>query len=286
MAPTKQEIILQIANGKVQTALENLVQQTGQLQDKEMQQRCILLYSQLSQLKNSFGAGTIDNKTYQLELNRITEAALKAAQDLPATQHQQQYHTPPPYQQHGTYQQQSSSSGWKTWGILLTGAGGVVVLLIIVGLMMEQPATNSALPTTSFIEANPGGGAKSTPGSSSVTKPTEPAVTVNPYDKYVGTWEGAMNVGGMVIGGLHISLNSNNQYYSTFKNPYDGSLLAEDKGSWLISNNGLLSLNSVQGAKEVYNTQWDNSNRFAATMVDGPTPELIGAVVVFAKLNN
>ena len=128
MALTKQEVIRQIQQGKVQSALEGMVQLSGLARDKEVQQRCVLLQSQLSQLNAKFGMGTFDNKTYQLELNRITQAALEIAYDMPTVvQAPPQYARPQysPVTQH-------SSSAWKTWGILLTGAVGVVVILAMI----------------------------------------------------------------------------------------------------------------------------------------------------------
>ena len=286
MALTKQEIMLQIAQGKIQTALENLIQLSGQLKDKEMQQRAILLFSQLSQLKNTFGNGTIDNKTYQLELNRITEASLQVAQELPAgQQHVHQAHAGS--QQQYARQAPQSGSGWKTWGILLTGAGGLLVILVIVAQMMN-PGTqdNTGLPQQNFKEANPA--SQLTPSQRTVPTTAQPIETqkiTNPHDKYVGVWQGTMNVAGMVIEGLTINLNANNQYASTMSNPADGSPLNSDQGTWTISENGLLVLRSVGGMKEVYNTNWVNNNLFNATFVDGTNQELIGLAVVFSRRN-
>lgn len=291
MALSKQEIIRQIQQGKVNFALDAMVQVSGVARDKELQQRCVLLQSQLSQLNNKFGMGTIDNKTYQLELNRITQAALDMAYELPSMTQ-----APPQYNQ-GQYHSGSHSSGpapgsaWKTWGILMTGGVGVLVIIIIIGSMMNngaqpgaglplQPSGGNPSTTTNYVVPtdNPGTG-----NVVSTKTPSEPQKAPNPHDRYVGSWEGAMNIGGVSLAGLTIVLNSNNRYVSYMRNPADGTMLGSDQGTWIVTEGGLLVLNAQGGAKEVYNTSWNSARQFNATLVDGSSPEFVGMVVAFAK---
>jgi len=73
MVLTRQDIIKQIQQGKIQAALEGMVQLSGQTRDKDLQQRCVLLQGQLAQLNSKLGLGTLDNASYQLGLNRIAK---------------------------------------------------------------------------------------------------------------------------------------------------------------------------------------------------------------------
>jgi hypothetical protein len=285
MVQNKHDIIRQIQQGKVKTALEGIVKLSGLARDKEIQQRCLILQSQLSQLESNFGMGTFDQKTYQLEQNRITQAALDLVYMLPDV-----VAAPPQYQAQGTAYNQStpSSSGWKTWGIMLTGAVGLMVVLLMISQMMNMDQGNSvtsqpgSAPVNTLAQQN-----QPTTQSSSapltVSKIAEPEA-VNPHDKFVGSWSGSMSIAGMVLGGLNINLRPGNRYTSAAIDPSSGAHLASDAGSWSISENGFLVLQSDLGNKEVYSVHWNSAGQFNATFVDGTNAELAGLTVSFSKL--
>ncbi|MBN8677881.1 MAG: hypothetical protein J0M29_06625 [Chitinophagales bacterium] len=282
MAPTKQEIIRQIQQGKVKTALEGIVQLSGLARDKEVQQRCLILQSQLSQLDSNFGMGTFDQKTYQMEYNRITQATLELVYMLPAV-----VEAPPQYRAQGSaYQPQTTAgSGWKTWGILLTGGVGVLVILMVVGLMMNkgQDGSNTNIPGA------PTGNTltqQNQPSTAPMTSAKEvaPAPQEHPHAKFVASWSGSMIIAGIVLGGLKIKLMDNYRYKSNMADPTSGQQLASDSGTWSVSENGTLVLQSDQGANEEYSVLWNSATQFNATLVNATNQELIGLTVSFSKL--
>jgi len=160
MVLTRQDIIKQIQQGKIQAALEGMVQLSGQTRDKDLQQRCVLLQGQLAQLNSKLGLGTLDNASYQLGLNRIAQTTLEAAYDLPATlpNHSTAQQTQARYQPQTS---SSNSSGWKTWGILLTRGVGVIIFLGVLGTVVEDNGANDTSMQHSLqpIQTNGGAGA-------------------------------------------------------------------------------------------------------------------------------
>ncbi len=285
MVQNKQDIIRQIQQGKVKTALEGIVKLSGLARDKEIQQRCLILQSQLSQLEANFGMGTFEQKTYHLEQNRITQAALDLVYMLPDV-----VAAPPQYQAKGTayHQPASGSSAWKTWGIMLTGAIGLLIVLIIAGTMMdkEQGATMTNLPENSPVNTFTPKNQPATQSSSApltVSQVAEPA-SLHSQDMFVGKWSGSMVVGGIVLGGLNINLQPGNRYTSAANDPSSGAHLASDAGSWSISESGFLVLQSDLGIKEVYSVHWNSAVQFNATYVDGTNTEFAGLTVSYSKL--
>lgn len=291
MAQTKQEIVRLIAQGKIQTALEGLVQLSGAIRDKELQQRCIVLYSQLSQLKGSLGAGTLDNKIYQMEINRITDAALQAANELPAT-------IPSNQQQHYTNRQQSNqpptSSVWKTWGILLTGGVGVVVVLGIFGLGMNnngggapehnyQSSNNNPESYQSLESSNSQAPAQNYTPSNTVT-PTEPPRN-SAEDKFAGSWNGTISANGIPLSLVNINFLENRRFISYFVDPYSGARLEADRGTWGLTNAGILRMTSNNGGYESYQVGWSHTDAFQARLVDATDATMIGMDVSFARAN-
>lgn len=286
MTPTKHDIIRLIQQGKVKTALEGIVQLSGLARDKEVQQRCLILQSQLSQLEAKFGMGTFDHKTYQLELNRITQAALDLVDLLPAV-------VAAPHQYNTTTSQRNdrqsdNGSAWKTWGILLTGAVGVMVMLVIVGLMMNnnQQNTQGSLPNTTPNAFNESAGPAQQPAakpmvSSSIAETEKP---VNPNDRFLGAWSGTMAIAGIAVGILKINLDEGNRYSSHAIDPASGAQVGTDTGTWTISSDGLLVLKSSLGAKEIYSIFWSSPGQFIATFVDGTNDEFAGLTISFVRL--
>ncbi|MBC7776439.1 MAG: hypothetical protein H7246_13480 [Phycisphaerae bacterium] len=277
MALTKQDVIRQIQQGKVQSALEGMVQLSGLARDKEMQQRCVLLQSQLSHLNNKFAMGTFD-QTDQLARNRITEAALDIAYELPSV-----VQAPPQYGQvQYSRTPQQSGSAWKTWGILLTGAGGLLLLLLVVNLMMNQQESNIGSPQNSFIDTNanpevqPTQTQQAVKPSSQISQPVEKVVS--PQDKFLGSWEGVMSANGITLGSLSLVLKPGNRS-SIF------SEAGSDNGTWGITENRQLMLTSSLGVREIYSVNWNGPNSFFATMVDGTMPEFVGLNISFSKTN-
>lgn len=289
MALTKQEIVRQIAQGKIQTALEGLVQLSGSIRDKELQQRCILLYSQLSQLKGSFGAGTLDNKTYQLELNRITDAALQAANELPATMSSYQQQT---NRQHTN--QPPAGSVWKTWGILLTGAVGIVLVLVVIGLIMNEgngdlaeqnyrPNTDNSETALHSERVSGQPSAQNFTSSNVVSNPPAEPVRNNAEDSFVGNWNGTASVSGIPFGYMQVNLMSNRQFIAYAVDAYDGSRMESDRGTWSLLGSGMLRLNSNSGAYEVHHVAWSNADAFQARLVEASNAAMIGMDVSFAR---
>lgn len=285
MTQTKQEIIRQIQQGKVQSALEGMVQLSGVARDKEVQQRCVLLQSQLSQLNTKFGMGTFDNKTYQLELNRITQAALEIAYDMPAV-----VQATPQYNQTQYSNQASSGSGWKTWGILLTGALGVIVLLVVINQIMTPDPDTITYPQTSFNnpqqttptqQTSNHNAANVTPAESKPPAVVEKAE--NPQDKFIGSWQGTLYANGIPLGMLKITLQSDQHYVSQMLNPDTGEGIEADRGNWQITGDGLLNLASALGAREEYSVQWIGPNAFNGTLVRATNEALIGMRISFIK---
>ena len=290
MSLTKQDVIRQIQQGKVQTALEGMVQLSGLARDKEVQQRCVLLQSQLSQLNAKFGMGTFDNKTYQLELNRITQAALEIAYEMPVV-----IQAPPQYG-HTAYQRApQSSSMWKTWGILLTGAVGVVVLLVVIGLAMQnnmpnanalddtqksfiEPQTNTTTQYVKPIQANRQT-EDQTPGTITGEKPNAQE------SKLVGTWGTLLHMGGIPFGNLRMQLTGNNRYVSAIYDLNTGSILQSNSGRWKLSADGMLRVESDQGEYELYRTQMQYANQFTAVIENATNTALIGASFTFDRVN-
>ena len=288
MALTKQEVIRQIQQGKVQSALEGMVQLSGLARDKEVQQRCVLLQSQLSQLNAKFGMGTFDNKTYQLELNRITQAALEIAYDMPTVvQAPPQYARPQysPVNQH-------SSSAWKTWGILLTGAVGVVVILAVINLSGNSSPDQATNAQTSFLNPESTSQIQPTknqdvrnpdPGTSRPQPVEQPAS--RPQDKFAGIWQGVVSVSDIPMATLFINLQTNGRYESQLTNAYTNEMLSKSLGTWSLQNDGLLNLTSQDGEKETYSVEWVNNVAFNAVLIKASDASLIGMKVAFVKNN-
>lgn len=288
MVPNRQVIIKQIQQGKVQAALEGMVLLSGQTRDKDLQQRCVMLQSQLAQLNTQLGLGTLDNASYQLAFNRITKTTLEAAFDLPATApaYSQTEQSRTSYQSQSTH---SSNSGWKTWGILLTGGVVVLIILGVVGMMMEE--NNNSLNDLNQHSLHPvqpdsdAGPSISQPEVATLNTATPPITATPPstIHKFVGNWEGVMNLGGMILGGFQIQLQSNNQYVSRMFDPTSGVLLTSDQGRWSATEAGQFVLNAQGGAREVYNTTFQGSNQFLALLIDGSNPEFYGLSIMFTK---
>lgn len=288
----QQQIIAQITQGKIQTALENLIQYSNQLKDKELNQQSLLLFSQLSQLNKNFSTGQIDNKIYQSEMNRITEATLQAANTLPASKTFQQ-----PYSieyQPGSGQQQdnepqrpsrqrSNDSFWKTWGIMLTGAVGLLLILVVVGLMMDkEPAATDANALTSTSEQAQG--EQTQQGSNVVQNNVAEDNTVSEFDEsfFVGAWVGSMVLNGVTMN-YTLQLSENNEYASAIVETMNGER-SDDHGTWSISPEGKLTLNSE--ADQGHTTSrvvWDNDDQFTTTIIDGSTPEANGMKMTFVR---
>ncbi|MFN0212846.1 MAG: hypothetical protein ACKVT2_01215 [Saprospiraceae bacterium] len=289
MAQTKQEIIRQIQQGKVQTALEGMVQLSGLARDKEQQQHCVLLQSQLSQLNTKFGMGTFDNKTYQLELNRITKAALELAYELPSV-----IQAPPQYSNAPSYPHKSnqSSSAWKTWGILLTGAAGVVVLLVMAQLFMDTSGDNASNIQTPYTNTqqtlqNPTTENKNksnaAPLESTQSLPVEAKSRLQ--DKFVGLWQGVVSMNGISVANLVIAFQGDNRYESQLANSFTGEVLSTSRGDWRLENDGQLKLTALEGPFEVYTVGWTSQNTFNAVLVSATDESLIGLRVAFVRNN-
>lgn len=295
MVLTKQDILRQIAQGKVRAALEGIMQLSSMVKDKELNQRGILLYSQLSQLNTKFELGTFDNKTYQLELNRITEAAISAANELPANIPAAQEYAPQA-QYRAQPQPQSSGSAWKTWGILLTGAVGVVLILAVVSWMMNKPESPSSSPQNSFNNVIP---AQTQERSEAEKTNIQPAGNTQPEvskpvsldkpnasaQKFHGTWNCILSASGIAFGMAMIVINPNSSYVTYTLNPMTNELAQSDQGNWLITENGLLRFNSALGQKEVYSVVWSSSDQFLGTLVEASNMELRGMNVTFSREN-
>ncbi|MBL7808523.1 MAG: hypothetical protein JNN28_11935 [Saprospiraceae bacterium] len=284
MAPTKQEIIRQIQQGKVKTALEGIVQLSGLARDKEVQQRCVILQSQLSQLDSNFGMGTFDQKTYQMEYNRITQAALDLVYMLPAV-----VEAPPQYRAQGTaYQSQpSSGSGWKTWGILLTGGVGVLVILMVAGLMMEnskqtslgQVSDKQELKSSEPADALLKSEKQLVPENNQPSQPTTNSLRT----KLIGYWGGTVFFGATEMGGVQTQFMADNQYVSQAYLQSAGAVDEPDSGTWSITENGELLVTSVNGETYSYLMQWIDDRSFSATIKDVRTQQFTGVTVNFHK---
>lgn len=234
MVLSRQDIIKQIQQGKIQAALEGMVQLSGQTRDKDLQQRCVLLQGQLAQLNSKLGLGTLDNASYQLGLNRIAQTTLEAAYDLPATlpNHSTAQQTQARYQPQTS---SSNSSGWKTWGILLTGGVGVIIFLGVLGTIMEDNGANDTSMQHSLqpIQTNGGAGASLEQPEAATLNTAAPTRTVsqaNIGQKFVGNWDGMMDLGGISIGGLQIQLMPDNRYISRMYDTTSGALMAPIRG--------------------------------------------------------
>ncbi|HLP93010.1 MAG TPA: hypothetical protein VK168_03195 [Saprospiraceae bacterium] len=284
MAPTKQEIIRQIQQGKVKTALEGIVQLSGLARDKEVQQRCVILQSQLSQLDSNFGMGTFDQKTYQMEYNRITQATLELVYMLPAV-----VEAPPQYRAQGSaYQPQpSSGSGWKTWGILLTGGIGVLVILMVVGLMMENNKQSSLgqVPDKQSLQASESDAEslKSEKLTAQQTNLESQAPSASLRTKLIGNWGGNVFFGSTNMGGVKTQFMANNQYVSQAYLESAGAVDEPDSGTWVITENGELLVTSVNGETYSYVMQWIDDRTFSANIKDVRTQQFTGVSVNFHK---
>ncbi len=284
MAPTKQEIIRQIQQGKVKTALEGIVQLSGLARDKEVQQRCLILQSQLSQLDSNFGMGTFDQKTYQMEYNRITQATLELVYMLPAV-----VEAPPQYRAQGSaYQPQTTAgSGWKTWGILLTGGVGVLVILMVVGLMMEnnKQASLGQVPDKQSLQASEpdAESLKSEKLTAQQTNQQSQSTTNSLRAKLIGYWGGTVFFGATEMGGLQTQFRADNQYVSQAFLQSAGAVEDPDSGTWVITENGELLVTSVNGETYSYVMQWIDDSTFSANIKDVRTQQFTGVTVNFHK---
>lgn len=284
MAPTKQDIIRQIQQGKVKTALEGIVQLSGLARDKEVQQRCVILQSQLSQLDSNFGMGTFDQKTYQMEYNRITQAALDLVYMLPAV-----VEAPPQYRAQGSaYQPQpSSGSGWKTWGILLTGGIGVLVIMVVIGLMMEnnKQVNLGQVPEKQGFQASEPAVAplKSEKQAITETNPESQTPSASLQTKLIGYWGGTVFFGATEMGGIQTQFRADNQYVSQAFLQSAGAVDEPDSGTWMITENGELQVTSINGETYSYVMQWMDDRTFTANIKDVRTQQFTGVTVSFYK---
>jgi hypothetical protein len=276
----QQQIITNITQGKIQTALESLIAYTNQLKDKELNQRCVLLYSQLSQLQTNFGTGQIDNKTYQMELNRITEAALSAAQTLPASRTFQQPYTMEYQQSQQGYHQAppappQSGNMWKTWGPVMAGALGLFILLLVIGSLMNgndsTGSTDQSITKSKQLTDNP-------------PVEQEPSVQESEFSEqyFLGDWVGSITINGVNIT-YSVHLGANHQYSSVATEMASGAQ-TNDYGTWEISTDGLLSINSDTGSgSTVSRVVWDNDHQFTATIIEAEEPGLKGFKTTYTK---
>ncbi len=276
----QQQIITNITQGKLQTALETLVSYTNQLKDRELNQRCVLLYSQLSQLQTNFGTGQIDNKTYQMELNRITEAAISAAQALPASRTFQQPYTMEYQQAQQNYHQAppappQSSNVWKVWGPVMAGALGLLVLLMVVGSLMDNNDT-SANANPEVIKSN------QLTDNQPVSQEASEEESEFSEQYFLGDWVGSMTLNGVNIT-FTVNLGSDHQYNSIATEMATGTQ-ADDHGTWDISPEGIISLSSNTGSGTTRSrVVWDNNDQFTATIIDSEEPALKGLKTTYTR---